>query len=489
MSPTETFKPNYVFNNNMVLQSGKPVNIYGVGGNPAFAVTVTFNGQTKSSFPDNNGKWLVTLSPMPVNALGQTLTITHGNSKFELQNIVVGEVWYCSGQSNMAMTFNELLEKRDIATNVDYSVTPFAEYKNYTNYSNIRIYHQAFNSTPFLDDVGLVRDKMRNGWFIPDCVERLGDYSPYAVGFALKLQEVLKLPVGIIVSAVGGSSIEEWLSNQTIEDNGLALHYTEQTKPRSRLYNGMSYPLNLLTIAGLLWYQGCADSGNDKVNDWYNDMLALCAQFRNAHGNVSILSQSLVQYNENANWSLIRQANFDLMKVIDDFYAVNGIDFGMPNEKCLPTGFTNWIHPADKYGISKNAAEIAITNVYGKSGYNSVAEYPVSINAESGNLVVYYKDGVELKLSTGTTVNNLEGFVDGDWEVIENATVNGNKITVSGGAKYSKIRYANYNVMMQGANKLANSRYNSESPVNLFSQKQGCQDLSVFPFREFKVNN
>jgi hypothetical protein len=139
------------------------------------------------------------------------------------------------------------------------------------------------------------------------------------------------------------------------------------------------------------------------------------------------------------------------MSEVENFYAVNGIDAGIPYD-VYPPSTANRIHPADKYGISKNAAEIAITNVYGKSGYNSVAEYPVSINAESGNLVVYYKNGVELKLSTGTTVNNLEGFVDGDWEVIENATVNGNKITVSGGAKYSKIRYANYNVMMQGAN-------------------------------------
>ena len=255
----------------------------------------------------------------------------------------------------------------------------------------------------------------------------------------------------------------------------------------------MAFPLKDFTIAGVLWYQGCADSGNKNVPEWHEDMIALCAQFRSTHGHIPIISQSLVQYNENADWSIIRQANYDLMSEVDDFFAVNGIDAGMPNEKEIPNGFTNWIHPADKYGISKNGAEIALTEVYKLSGYNTVAEYPVSIKVDGNDLIISYKNGVNLKLSEGSTVNNLEGYnsTTKAWEVIDNATVNGNKITVLGGSDYTKVRYANYNVMMSGATNsanLANVTYNSEKMINLYSQKQGCDDLAVFPFREIEVN-
>ena len=249
----------------------------------------------------------------------------------------------------------------------------------------------------------------------------------------------------------------------------------------------MAYPLNDFTVAGLLWYQGCADSGDRNVNDWYEDMIALCAQFRDTHGNIPIISQSLVQYHERARWALIRQANYDLQYVVNNFYPVNGITAGVPNEKETPQGFTNWIHPSDKYGISKNGAEIALTEVYKLSGYNTLAEYPVSVKAVSNDLVISYKDGVSLKLSEGTTVNNLEGLVDNVWEVIENATISGNKIIVVSGAKYSKVRYANYNVLMVGATNLTNGEYNSEKPINLYSEKQGCDDLAVFPFREIEI--
>lgn len=466
----------------MVLQQGKEVHIYGTGGNQNIAVTVNFNGQTVQAYPNEQGKWFVTLAPMSINANGQTLTITHGTAEIIFDNVAVGEVWYCSGQSNMAMTFNELLEKRALVNIEDYSLTPFKDYQKYQNYDKIRIYHQAFHSVNEEDCIGLVRDKMRNGWFIPSCVEDLGDYSPYAVGFALRLQEGLNIPVGIIVSAVGGSSIEEWLSCDTIKDNRLKLHYTQETKPHSKLYNGMTYPLNDFTVAGLLWYQGCADSGKDKVDDWKVDMIALCAQFRKYHGKVPIISQSLVQYNESVAWKYIRQSNHDLMSEIDEFYAINGISAGMPNEKDAPIGFTNWIHPSDKYSISKDGAEIALTNIYGMPGYNGIAEYPVNAKIENDNLIISFEEGVDLLLNAGITINNLEGFNGNAWQVITNATIDGNKIIVLNGNIYQQVRYANYNVMMQGATKIANPQYNSETPINLYSAKQGCTNLAVFPF-------
>jgi len=73
------------------------------------------------------------------------------------------------------------------------------------------------------------------------------------------------------------------------------------------------------------------------------------------------------------------------------------------------------------------------------------------------------------------------------WEVIDNAKIDQNKIIILDGSKYTKVCYANYNVMMPGATKIANAQYNSELLINLFSEKPYCTDLAVFPLKELEV--
>ena len=219
---------------------------------------------------------------------------------------------------------------------------------------------------------------------------------------------------------------------------------------------------------------------------WYEDMKAFVAQFRRAHGDVPFISQSLIQFNSGADWSLIRQANWDLMNEVDDFYAVNGINAGIPYDTQVPENFNNYIHAADKYKISTAAAEIALTYVYEESGFNGVAAYPVEGKKSGSNAEIVFETGVKLKLSEGDTVHNLEGYDGKDWVVIDNATVSGNKIVIPNGAKYSKVRYACYNVMMPSATE--KYRRSSDYMVNLFTEKAGCTDLAVAPFRELAVS-
>ena len=482
--------PAYIFNHNMVLQRNKEVKIYGGGGLPRIEVTVEFNGQTKTAKPDKKGLWSVTLDPMEANANGQQLKIYDELTEHVFENVVVGEVWYCSGQSNMEMHLGLALTDRGFSTSGSYENSPLDDYTKYTNWDQIRFYKQKNYEATMAHRFGGIHPTYKSGWGAPNSMKDAMNFSAYATGFALRLQEELKVPVGIVVSAVSGSSIVQWLSKETIESNSLHLHYSNDKFGTSEFYNGMTFALNDFAVAGLLWYQGCTDSYNHQVEYWHKDMQAFCAQFRKAHGNVPIISQMLVQHCFGADWSLIRQISIDLMSEVENFYTVNGIAAGIPYD-IYPPNKSNRIHPADKYGISKNAAEIALTNVYNLSGYNSVAESPISVKKENKDLIISYKDGVSLKLSEGTTVNNLEGFNGSIWERIDNATINGNKITIIGGGKYTKVRYANYNVMMSGATNSANLTnviYNSEKMINLYSKKQGCDDLAVFPFREISVS-
>lgn len=479
--------PAYVFTNNMVLQRGKEVNIYGGGGLRGSEVTVTFNGQTKSANPERNGAWCVTLDPMEANAEGQTLTISDEFYEFTYENVVVGEVWYCSGQSNMDQYLGQILNDRGFSTTSGYENSPLRDYTKYTNWDQVRYYMQPYNQTEKPHRWGLKNEKYANGWATPQNMQEAMPYSAYAMGFALKVQEALDVPVGIVLSARHGSSIVEWLSEETIAENELEIHYSEGTFQRSQRYNGMTFALNNYTVAGFLWYQGCTDSQNVMVPYWYEDMKAFVAQFRKAHGDVPFISQSLVQHNAGAgsNWSLIRQANWDLMNEVDGFYAVNGIAAGRAYDTEVPEGFNNYIHAADKYKISTAAAEIALTYVYEESGYNGLAAYPVEVKKNGTNVEIVFEAGVQLKLSEGSNVHNLEGYDGKDWVAIENATVNGNKIILPGGAKYSKVRYGCYNVMMPGAAGMY--ALSSDYMVNLFTEKAGCSDLAVAPFRELDV--
>ena len=485
-SACASLTPAYIFAHDMVLQQNKKVYVYG-GGICGRKVTVSFNGQVKSGKVDKAGFWKVALSPMAANSIGQDLTITDGETTIVYNGVLVGEVWFCSGQSNMDYPMGWLLVDRK-ETELPYEQTVLKDYTRYENWDKIRIYKQEFFPADKPSVWGIKSALTEKSWCKPSELKDVMPHSAYAVGFALRLQEILKIPVGVVVCAVGGSSIEEWLANETIEKNHLTLHYTAETKPHSKLYNGMAYPLNDYAVNGFLWYQGCADCGEESSKHWRKDMIALAAQFRKAHGNVPFISQSLVQYAEGVPFRFIREINYNLSKEIKDFYPVNGIAAGIPYDNIESEGFTNFIHPGDKYGVSRDAAEIAATNVYKKSGYNDVAEYPVVAVKTGAGIEIRFKAGVELKLSEDAYVHNLEGFDGRDWSLIENATVADNVILIPNGC-YEKVRYACYNVMMPTATEASrwegkpfHVTYNSEQRVNLYSKKDGCSDLAITPF-------
>ena len=516
VKPIAPLTPAYVFGNNMVLQRNKAVNVYGYG-EPEKTVTVTYADQEKTATIDANGYWKVSLDAMDASTVGRTMTITDGVSTITYNNVVVGEVWYCSGQSNMQYTLGQLLIDRGYSESsvwqdhtVDYATSPIKDYTSYTNYNKLRIYTQDFCSSTTIQTLGVQNQWMKNGWATPQNLTDALGFSAYATGFALMLQKGLgeDVPVGIVVSAIGGTSVEEWLSQATIDANNLSLHYQgiEGEKIKCLLYNGMTAPLNDVTVGGFLWYQGCADAGHGDdtttqkwVADWKASVKALVGQFRASHGNVPFISQSLAQCKDWVPWKYIRQANYELMKEVDGFYAVNGINYGVPYDTLVTSNFANYIHPADKYGNSRDAAHIALTNIYEKSGYNGVAEYPVSVYKAGGNTYIEFEEGVQLKLSEGNTVNNLTGATGGVWGTITNATVSGNYILIPG-TSYTHIAYGAYNIMMP--NSTSNSAWNSAhgtsfsdsspydniygahnsgSMVNLYTTKSGLPDLAVFP--------
>lgn len=233
-----------ILGNGMVLQRNKPVPVWGMAA-AGEKVTVSFSGQTKTAVADASGKWMVSLNPMAASAVPATLTVA-GSNTIKLENILVGEVWLCSGQSNMTyeMRKNSKVKKPDTST----VNSPVDELKRAHN-PQIRI---------FLTTQKNLRkpDSTHAGWSVAQD-SALSAFSAAGYFFAKNLNHDLKVPVGIICSAISGSRIEPWASAEAFD----AIPYFKQNNIKidgdpGKFYTTMIQPIAPFALKGFLWYQG-----------------------------------------------------------------------------------------------------------------------------------------------------------------------------------------------------------------------------------------
>jgi len=283
-------QPNSLFSNNMVLQQGVTVPVWG-SANEGEKVTVEFDGQ-KVSTTAKAGKWMLQLKPLKGGNKTKVMTIS-GENTIKIENVLVGEVWVCSGQSNMEMSMSNAWPKQ-----IDNAKEEMAN----ANYPEIRQYliHRKASET-------LVEDANAK-WVVCD-TGSIKDFTAVGYFFARDLHKTLKVPVGIIFSAWGGTAAEYWTPSADVESvpelkyliekyqnaikdfpnvlakfkekkawldgkwlkdsaNAVANNKTIPNKPRApyrpqgsvgALYNAMINPLIPYAIKGFTWYQGEAN--------------------------------------------------------------------------------------------------------------------------------------------------------------------------------------------------------------------------------------
>lgn len=230
-----------ILSSNMVLQRDKPLNIWGFAA-VAEVVTVSFAGQVKETVTDANGKWNVVLSALKTSAVPAKMTIK-GSNTIVLDNILVGEVWLCSGQSNMEYAMRKLERvKKPLNEKLGY---PVDELKKANN-PQIRIFlvNRKQLSKP---------DSLHKSWSIAQD-SALKNFSAAGYFFAKELQEKLNVPVGMISSAVSGSAIEPWIPRESLETG----YFSGQKvgNDPGKFYTPMIEPLTPFALRGFLWYQG-----------------------------------------------------------------------------------------------------------------------------------------------------------------------------------------------------------------------------------------
>jgi len=369
-----------LFQNHMVLQRAMPVPVWGSSA-PGTKITIAFAGQTKSSIAGKDGKWMVKFDPMPASCEGRTMKITSSTTDAQpltLTDVLVGEVWICSGQSNMQYGWGkESLPMYNwggdpvlAALAEDARKKPIRNFSVPTNVS----------FTP--------NEECKGKW----STDISG--SAVAFGFSYYLQKALDVPVAVIVSCWGSSSIEGWMpldmTQQLPHYKKMMDDFQASDKAKSRvsaamkkgirhgmvfvrkqpnlLYNAMLHPVIPYACRGMVWYQGEANAG--KPEEYARSLPLWTKRLRKGWGSddfhllvVMLPGYGAVDGRPDAkSWALFRDTQMQILKLPHTSVA-NTIDLGDPKN----------IHPADKAPLCERLALLACRDV---NGLKVVAQGP-----------------------------------------------------------------------------------------------------------------
>lgn len=332
-----------VFSNNMILQREKRIAIWGQAGRKE-KVRLTVGPQKAIAIADEKGSWTVNLAPMPAGG-PYNLTIKGSNTVI-IRNVLLGDVWLCSGQSNMGIVMRKSIHKPE---DIDKA-----------NYPSVRFFipKKQFADRP--------QKNLCGRWFVcnPENTQFLPAVQYY---FAREIHRTIAVPVGIIEASYGGSPIPCWISEQAL--NGRI--EDDFGYPHSALYNAVISPLAPISIAGILWYQGEADVNRaTRYLPWFN---LLVDDWRKTfrQGNIPFLFAQLANYGPKENspasshWAELREVQAKGLSIPNTFMTVN-ID--------ADPGYNATIHSPYKYIIGHRLAELALHVCYHKPGH---WRYPV----------------------------------------------------------------------------------------------------------------
>jgi sialate O-acetylesterase len=332
----------------MVLQQNSTVKIWGWSDEPNITVKVGWASGKEYRVAVTNGKWLV---PVNTPAAGgpYDITIASPSQTIVLADVLLGEVWLCSGQSNMYMSFRGY-ESQPVYGSNDI-VANSAD-------SDIRLFTVARKTSP-----QLVND-CEGEWTLSQ-PSTVIDFSAVAYVYGKYLHEVLRVPVGLIHSSWGGSPAEAWMDSEALE-NFPEVDLSERTpanrihKTPTYLFNAMIYPIIDFGIRGVIWYQGEDNRANPAL---YRRLFpAMIANWRKLwqQGDFPFYFVQIAPYKYNAtvNSAYLREAQLDAMRTTNNTGMAVTMDIGEYET----------IHPGEKITVGKRLAYWALAKTYHLDG-------------------------------------------------------------------------------------------------------------------------
>ncbi|PJJ07128.1 sialate O-acetylesterase [Flavobacterium sp. 1] len=366
-----------IFSDNMVLQRNSEVIIWGFA-NPQEEVVVTpsWNNQEYKVKASNQAKWELNI-PTPKEG-GPYTIIIKGYNEIVLKNILIGEVWICSGQSNMEMNASWGIENGDEAV------------KNAMN-PNIR-----FFLVPKL--TAMTPQNNISGTWTECSPETMKYFSAVGYFFGKRLQEELKnVPIGLISSNWGGTPAEIWMPEEVIQNDAVLLEAAKTRKEESygpnqpgRAFNAMIYPLTKLKIAGALWYQGESNVGSAVYDKTLSALIISWRKLWNYDFPFYFVQIAPYKYGEDHfGGAIIRDAQRKVLQEVPNTGMVMTSDISPIDD----------IHPKDKKSVGIRLANLALANTYKTN--TALVNGPLykAITVEKNKIIVAfdYADGLYFK--------------------------------------------------------------------------------------------
>jgi sialate O-acetylesterase len=424
--PTQQLRISQLFSDHVVLQQKTKVNIWGWA-SPGQKVQVsgTWNKQA-IAIADSDGKWKVKLST-PTAGGPYLVSVSTTESKLEIKDVLIGEVWLASGQSNMDIPLKGWPPGDTIFNSAQ-------EIKN-ADYSAIRFMKVPFgvSATPL--------DSVKGKW-VASSPATAGDFSAAAYFFAVQLHKKLKVPIGIIQSSIGGTPAEAWTSkgyltkigdfNKKIEEQDTARRNTPKINSNSPtvLFNAMINPLIPYSIKGIIWYQGESNVG--RAEQYKRLFPNLIEDWRDKWGEV--LPFYYVQLAPNNYKAADQHEQGQKIRAAQN-YGLKLPKTGMVST--LDIGYFKTSHPPHKQEVGERLARFAFKNEYGDR--NLVASGPVfkKVSKSGSNLIVEF-DGIGSGLvASAQGLNNFEiagedsVFVKADAKIIKDKVIVNNQAVIN----------------------------------------------------------
>lgn len=376
-----------LFSDHMVLQQQQRDAVWGWDA-PGTPITVTFAGQTQTTTAGADGKWKVTLAPLPATATPQVLSV-RGSSVREIRDVLVGEVWVVSGQSNMGFALQQ-----DVNGDLEAAASQLP---------GLRLIKVPQVGTQQL------QDDFMGAWQLCTPTTAAG-FSDVGLRFGRYLQQILGVPVGLIDNAWGGSSAEAWVQREQLErdprfraaidatrkmeaeqESAAGKAQTAQAlaawadavrkaraegKPAPRkpadwmhgqaragnLYAGVLHPIIGYGIKGVIWYQG--ESNAVRAEQYATLFSFLITEWRRdwGEGDFPFYWVQLPRYHarqtrpgQGGPWTELRDAQTAALKLPNTGQAIT-----------IDTGEGNNIHPRDKYNVAARLVRWPLARDYGR---------------------------------------------------------------------------------------------------------------------------
>lgn len=479
-----TFQLGSLFKDHMVLQRDMPIPVWGKA-DVGTKISVQFANSEKQTVADSNGKWSVNLEASKASFDPKTMVVTSSSDEkiIKISDILIGEVWICSGQSNMQFSVNGAPEVKKLV--------PLAK--------NIRSFK--VKNTVALEP----QDTCEGIWEVKH------PNSAVAFSFAYFLEKSANVPVGIILTSWGSSSIEAWMPRdmtETVPHYKIMMdEFDADSKTKNRitaildgpkpwgkeddiflrrqsniLYNAMMHPLIPFACRGLVWYQGernaqsmygmpkdpwySRNSGILKYGDvlkewmkryrkgWGNEELHFLVVMLPGYGKVLDSGKDINPKNPDAySWAWMRESQLKALE-LSNTSVINTIDLGDVKN----------IHPKDKLPVGKRLSLMALHNVLNKK-VKALGPTMKRVKIKENSIIVYFNNVKNLKTTDG---NEPTGFwlsdASGKWVHAE-AKIKA-KIVLLKAAGLEKPMYIRY-------------AFTGKPNVNLVNEA----NLPAYPFR------